>query len=143
MYDAMLAESAGDPDEILGVLPPRFGQATRRLIAINGVLAGCAPEVMPVLVTAVRALTHSELNLRGVNATTHPVAPLLIVHGDLDTNVPPSEADLLGQIAETRKKAGPVAVVHVPDVNQTVSDPKPRAISDKLLTAIGEWIHKL
>ncbi len=81
--DAMLAETDGDPDEILGVLPPRFGQATRRLVAINAVLAGCPPEVMPVLVTAVRALARPELNLRGVNATTHPVAPLLIVHGEI------------------------------------------------------------
>jgi len=68
--------------------------------------------------------------------------PLLIVHGDLDPNVPASEADLLGQIAETRKKAGPATVVHVPDVNQTFSDPKTRAISDKLVSAIEDWIHK-
>lgn len=81
--DAMLAATDGDPDEVLGVLPPRFGQATRRLIAINAVLAGCTPEVMPVLVTAVRALARPELNLRGVNATTHPVAPLLVVHGEI------------------------------------------------------------
>jgi len=80
--DAMLAETDGDPDEVLGILPPRFGRVTRRLVAINAVLAGCAPDVMPVLVTAARALARPELNLRGVNATTHPVAPLLIVHGD-------------------------------------------------------------
>ena len=54
--DAMLAETAGDPDEVLGVLPPRFGKATRRMVAINAVLAGCSPDVMPVLVTAARAL---------------------------------------------------------------------------------------
>ena len=80
--DAMLTHTEGDPDEVLGILPPRFGRATRRLVAINAVLAGCAPEVMPVLVTAARALARPELNLRGVNATTHPVAPLLVVHGD-------------------------------------------------------------
>jgi len=50
---------------------------------VNAVLAGCPPEVMPVLVTAARALGRPELNLRGVNATTHPVAPLLIVHGEI------------------------------------------------------------
>ncbi len=81
--DAMLAETDGDPDAVLGVLPPRFGKATRRMVAINAVLAGCSPDVMPVLVTAARALAQPELNLRGVNATTHPVAPLLIVHGDV------------------------------------------------------------
>ena len=71
-----------DPDEVVATLAPRFGQATRRLIAVNAVLAGCRPEHLPVLVTAVRALARPEVNLRGINATTHPVAPLLIVHGD-------------------------------------------------------------
>jgi hypothetical protein len=81
--DAMLAGTPGDPDEIIAVLPPRFGEATRRLVAINAVLAGCPPGVLPVLVAAVRALGQPELNLRGVNATTHPVAPLLVVHGEI------------------------------------------------------------
>jgi hypothetical protein len=82
--DAMLAVLGDvDPDEVLAVLPPRFGEATRRVIAVNAVLAGCAPEHLPVVVSAVRALARPEVNLRGVNATTHPVAPLLIVHGDV------------------------------------------------------------
>jgi len=86
--DAMLAACAvdgavGDADEVLAVLEPRFGECTRRMVAVNAVLAGCPPEVMPVLVTAARVLGRPELNLRGVNATTHPVAPLLIVHGEI------------------------------------------------------------
>ena len=82
--DTMLAGLGGlDPDEVIATLPPRFGQATRRIIAVNAVLAGCSPEHLPVLVTAVRALGRPEVNLRGVNATTHCVAPLLIVHGEI------------------------------------------------------------
>jgi hypothetical protein len=81
--EAMLKDGCGgvDPDEIVATLPPRGGQATRRLLAVNAVLAGCAPGLLPVLVTVVRALARPELNLRGVNATTHPAAPLVIVHG--------------------------------------------------------------
>ncbi len=74
--------AGADPDEPIAVLPPRDGIATRRTIAINAVLAGCRPEHLPVLVSAVRALARPEINLLGVNATTHPVAPLLVVHGD-------------------------------------------------------------
>ncbi len=81
--DAMLAGCGGDPEEVVAVLPPRSGIATRRIIAVNAVLAGCRPEHMDVLVAAVRALARPEVNLRGVNATTHPVAPLLIVHGEV------------------------------------------------------------
>jgi len=80
--EAMLAGTpAGREDEVIATLPPRHGEATRRLLAVNAVLAGCPPGVLPVLVTAVRALARPELNLRGVNATTHPAAPLLVVHG--------------------------------------------------------------
>lgn len=79
--ETMLAGT--DPDETIAVLPPRSGIATRRVTAINAVLAGCEPAQLPVVVAAVRALVSPELNLRGVNATTHCVAPLLIVHGDI------------------------------------------------------------
>ncbi len=81
--EAMLAGCAADPDEAVATLPPRSGVATRRIIAINAVLAGCRREHLPVLVAAAEALARPEVNLRGVNATTHPVAPLLIVHGEI------------------------------------------------------------
>lgn len=81
---AMLRAGGGDgePDEVVAVLPPRHGQATRRAIAVNAVLAGCEPGLLPVLISVVRALATPELNLLGVNTTTHPVAPLVIVHGE-------------------------------------------------------------
>jgi uncharacterized protein len=68
--------------------------------------------------------------------------PILIVQADQDPDVPASEGDLLGQIANTRKKAAPATVVHIPDVNRTLSDPKTRAISEKLVSAVVDWIHK-
>lgn len=80
--DAMLGAYGGDPDEVIGVLAPRDGEATPRVVAANAVMAGCPDDVLAVLVTAVRALAHEEVNLRGVQATTHPVAPLLVVHGE-------------------------------------------------------------
>jgi len=80
--DEMLAAGGeAAPDAVVATLAPRFGIATRRILAVNAVLAGCRPGTFPVLVTAIRALARPEVNLRGVNATTHPVAPLLIVHG--------------------------------------------------------------
>lgn len=79
--EAMLAGYPGSPDEVLAVLPPRSGAATVRTVAVNAVMAGCPPGVLPVLVAAVRALGRPEFNLRGVQATTHPVAIMVIVHG--------------------------------------------------------------
>src|SRR3954447_17665218 len=82
--DAMLATSTShDPDEVPTTLLPRAGIVTRRVVAINAVLAGCPPATFPVVLTAIRALAAPETNLRGVNATTHPVAPLVLVHGEI------------------------------------------------------------
>src|SRR5688572_6235165 len=70
----MLAAVDLGPDTELGILFPRGGVVTPRVAAVNAVLAGCTPETFPVVVAACRALARPELNLRGVNATTHPVA---------------------------------------------------------------------
>jgi hypothetical protein len=72
-----------DPREVLGVLPPRQGEATVEKIAINAVMAGCKPEYFPVVITAIEALADPLFNLDSVQATTHPVAPLIIVNGPI------------------------------------------------------------
>ena len=72
-----------DGDEVLGVLPPRRSQVTMGAVAVNAVMAGCPPVTFPVVTAAVRALCDPAMNLEGVQATTHPVAPLVIVHGGI------------------------------------------------------------
>ena len=63
--------------------------------------------------------------------------PLLIVHGDLDPNVPPAEADRLAGTARARKKvAAGRSCVHIPDADQ-------KLVSPKVAAAIAEWIKKL
>ena len=80
--DAMLEFADGPLDEVIAVLQPRSGVVTRRVVAINAVLAGCPANTFPVVLSAIRALARPEVNLRGVNATTHLVAPMVIVHGE-------------------------------------------------------------
>ena len=72
-----------DPLVSLGVMAPRHAEVTNVAVAANAVMAGCPPAVFPVVTTAVRALCRAEFNLEGVQTTTHPVAPLVIVHGDI------------------------------------------------------------
>jgi hypothetical protein len=45
-----------DADEELGVLLPDLRSATVRSVAVNGVMAGCRPEYMPILVALVEAM---------------------------------------------------------------------------------------
>ena len=51
-----LAFTDRDPDEVLGKLLPDNREATIWNIAVNGVMAGCRPEYMPILVAAVEAM---------------------------------------------------------------------------------------
>ncbi|MBI2862179.1 MAG: hypothetical protein HYX89_05105 [Chloroflexi bacterium] len=87
---AAVDASGREPHEVIGLVGPRWGKATVEKIAINAVMAGCRPEYMPVLIAAVEAVTEEAFNLYAVQATTSPVAPLLIVNGpiaeELDIN---------------------------------------------------------
>lgn len=80
--------------------------------------------------------------------------PILVVQGDLDTQVAPSHAERLGEMARARKKdAGPVEVVHLPEVNHLLVPAKTgdvqeyerleaKAITPKLASTIAEWLKK-
>jgi hypothetical protein len=94
-----MIEAVGrDAGEVVGLVPPRFGEASIESLAIHAVLAGCRPAYFPVVVAAVEALLDPSFGLQGVIATTHVATPLLIVNGPiaraLDIN---AGANLFGQ----------------------------------------------
>jgi hypothetical protein len=70
-----------DGGRALGPMPPLWRQATLDKLAVNAVMAGCEPAAFPIVVAAVEAMLDPAFNLYGVQATTHPVAPLLVVNG--------------------------------------------------------------
>lgn len=78
---AMVAGSGLPADTEVAPVAPSGVVATVEKIAINAVMAGCKPQYMPVLLAVVRAMAHKAFNLAGIQATTHPVAPLVFVHG--------------------------------------------------------------
>ncbi len=80
---SMVHGSGSTANDIVAVIAPRMGVATVELIATNAVMAGCKPQHMPLLMTAIQAMTEPQFNLYGCQATTHCVAPLLIVNGPL------------------------------------------------------------
>ena len=62
-------------------MPPLWRECTLEALAVNAVMAGAEPSYFPVIVAAVQAMLDPAFNLYGVQATTHPVAPLAIVSG--------------------------------------------------------------
>ena len=81
--EKMLAWTDRDLQDELGPVPPKYGIATIEKLAINAVMAGCLPEYFPVIITATEALLEAKFNLYGVQSTTHPCAPLLILNGPI------------------------------------------------------------
>ena len=72
-----------NPTQVIGMIPPCYGQATVEKIAANAVMAGCEPRMMEVLLPLVRAVCDERLNIHGVQGTTHFAAPLIIVNGPI------------------------------------------------------------
>ena len=85
--ERMLGATSRDPQHVVARLDPRRGEATVERIAINAVMAGCAPEYLPVLIAAVEAVADPRFNLNGIQATTNPVGPLLIVNGPIGKRI--------------------------------------------------------
>ena len=79
----MLAATDRKPDEVVACLPPARYDATVEKIAINAVMAGCRPEYLPVVIAAVEAAADPHFELYGINTTTNPTAPLIIINGPL------------------------------------------------------------
>src|SRR5205823_12273010 len=77
----MLEGTSRDPQDLVGVLPPYDGEATVEKVAINAVMAGCAPEHLPVVLAAVEAACRPEFALHGLVATTHPAGPVIVAYG--------------------------------------------------------------
>lgn len=81
--ERMLKGTKRDPSDIVTSIPNSWHPASVEKIAINAVMAGCLPDYLSLIITAVEAMCEEQFNLRGVQATTHPVALLLIVNGPI------------------------------------------------------------
>jgi len=77
----MLKGTDREPDEVLGLAPPENATLTVELVAVHAAMAGCKPEYMPVLITAVEALLVPEVNWVGTLTTTGTTQFIVIING--------------------------------------------------------------
>jgi hypothetical protein len=81
--ERMLSYCEGPWDRPIAALAPRYGEATPLRLAANAVMAGCRPEYFPLVMLAVEAVAAEPFNLYGIQSTTHPCTPLIIVNGPI------------------------------------------------------------
>ena len=67
------------PDHELGVIPPARRAATVRHVAVNGVMSGCRPEHMPLLLAFVEAMKVGDF--RRTLVSTHAWTPFCWLNG--------------------------------------------------------------
>ena len=70
------------PDEVIGVCPPDNREATVWNIAVTGVMAGCRPDYMPLLIAVVDAVTDPEFRIQDAGSTPG-WEPLITVSGPI------------------------------------------------------------
>lgn len=81
--DAMLATTPLDADHVVGSIPERSRSVTAEKLAINAVMAGCAAEYFPVVVTAAAAALDAAFNVNTVVTSTGGPAICMVVSGPL------------------------------------------------------------
>ncbi len=70
-------------DTVIEKVVPGMARASVKNIAINAVMAGCRPEFLPVVITAVEAMHDPVINLRLVSMSTGPHAPMFVINGPI------------------------------------------------------------
>jgi len=80
--EAFLRFTDRSPEEVLGVMHPSLAAATVWSVAVNGVMAGCRPEYMPVLLAIAEVMADPEYGLKHGGSTPGWEA-LIIVNGPI------------------------------------------------------------
>ncbi|GIR35792.1 MAG: hypothetical protein CM15mP49_11770 [Actinomycetota bacterium] len=68
-------------------MPPNLVDLSIEKIAINAVMAGCKPEYLPIVISALEAVCTDEFNMHGLLATTMPVGPVMFVNGPIRNEI--------------------------------------------------------
>ena len=77
----MLSGTKRSPEESIGQIPPALEEATIYTVGVHAVMAGCKPEYLPILISAMEAILDERLNMNSIQAMMRGGAPLLMVNG--------------------------------------------------------------
>lgn len=79
----MLSGTSHAPDEVVGKVPPEYLAATVEKVAINGVMCGCRPEHMPILLTICETLADKQFDVDVSSRSTTGFAYWAFVNGPI------------------------------------------------------------
>jgi len=80
--DAFFTYTDRKPEEVIRMVPQEGREASLYSIAVTGVMAGCRPEYMPVLIAAIEAMCDPEFRIEDCGSTPG-WEPVVIVNGPI------------------------------------------------------------
>lgn len=80
--DAFLAYTERKPDSVIRAVPQEGREASTLSIAVTGVMAGCRPEYMPVLIAVIEAMCDPAFRIEDCGSTPG-WEPVVIVNGPI------------------------------------------------------------
>jgi hypothetical protein len=134
----MLDGTARDPQEVIGIVPPDLAPATIEKIAINAVMAGCKPEMLPVVIAAVEAVLDEKFAMHGVLATTMFVGPVVVVNGPIRRQIGMNaKGNALGQGNRANGSIGRALQL----VIRNIGGGRPQEVDRATLGNPGKWTY--
>lgn len=134
----MLDGTSRDPQEVIGIVPPDLAPATVEKIAINAVLAGCKPEMLPVVIAAVEAVLDEKFAMHGVLATTMFVGPVVVVNGPIRRQIGMNaKGNALGQGNRANGSIGRALQL----VIRNIGGGRPQEVDRATLGNPGKWTY--
>ncbi len=90
-------------DSIIGTIPPSYRKVTAQNVAVTGVMAGCPPEYMPILIAFTKAMMNGDF--RKTLSSTHAWTPYMWINGPVarQLNIDSSQGEIS---AVNNKKLG-------------------------------------
>ena len=83
LVQEMVAAGGFKADDVIAEMPSRKVAVTAEKVAINAVMAGCKPEYLPVVVSAVKGLATPEFGLHHVASALSGPTIVILVNGPI------------------------------------------------------------
>ena len=122
--EAMLAFTDRPAGDVIGLLPPTRLPATVWKVAVNGVMAGCKPEYMPILVAIVQAMADPQYGVQHAGSTpgweamiilNGPIARQLGFNDGIGVQRPGNQANTsIGRLYSVDRRAKPTRIPDPP-----------------------------
>lgn len=83
MIDKIIEILKLNPDEEAGIFPPLMRKGTVKQVVVNTIMAGCLPEYIAAVISALKAMLDEDCQLYSIQSATNAATPLIFFNGPI------------------------------------------------------------